>query len=167
MEQQGGQMQDVFTTQLNELWHQFIIVMDYHDLEERYAKLNELSTIEIGVINLINQRPDIIFREICEHFQIPKSSLTSIVDRLEKKNYLQRVISKRDRRSFGLVLTEEGQAVQKEHDSFEYEICNRILCSLDTEEEKAVFIASLTKILAGLKSQTFIKENNEENSYVK
>jgi DNA-binding MarR family transcriptional regulator len=158
-------MQDSYANRLNDLWHQFIVVMNYRDLEERYARLNELSTLEIGVIHLLHQRPDIIFREIGEHLQIPKSSLTSIVDRLEKKNYVQRVISKRDRRSFGLVLTEEGRAVQREHDSFEYEICSRILSSLDTEAEREVFLTSLTKILAGLQRPASTIENNEENQH--
>ena len=61
--------------------------------------------------------------------------LTSMIDRLEKKNLIKRAISTKDRRSYKLELTEEGRKTQVEHDKFEAEFYARIINSLDTYEE--------------------------------
>jgi ubiquinone/menaquinone biosynthesis C-methylase UbiE len=81
------------------------------------------------------EKPDVILGEIVSILNIPKSTLTNAVDRLEKRNYINRIISKRDRRSYGLELTEEGHLAQKEHLDFEYTVYGRILNALDTDEE--------------------------------
>lgn len=62
--------------------------------------------------------------------------LTSMIDRLEKKNLIKRAISTKDRRSYKLELTEEGRKTQVEHDKFETEFYARITNSLDTYEER-------------------------------
>ena len=46
--------------------------------------------------------------------------LTSMIDRLEKKNLIKRAISTKDRRSYKLELTEEGRKTQVEHDKFDH-----------------------------------------------
>ncbi len=146
-------MKDPYVRKLTEQWHLLMDVMNFQDIEERYARLHALSTLEIGVVRILNEKPDVIFREICEHLKIPKSTLTNIIDRLEKKNYVQRIINHRDRRSFGLILTEEGRNLQQIHNSFEYEISDRIINSLPAEEDKVILIESINKVISGLKNR--------------
>lgn len=139
-----------YVEELNQLWHKLIELTQFKQYEDKYSHLRELSTVEIGIINMVAYKPDVIFREICEAFDLPKSSLTSIIDRLEKWRYLKRTISSRDRRSYGLELTDIGLEAQKEHLSYEYETMSGIINALDTQGEKQEFITLLGKIVTKL-----------------
>ncbi|WP_066497108.1 MarR family winged helix-turn-helix transcriptional regulator [Abyssisolibacter fermentans] len=131
---------------LNVLLHRINKALDNSELEKQFKKLQGLTTIEIGIINLVSENPDIILKEISDILETPKSTLTSAIDRLEKRNYLTRFISKRDRRSFGLKLTEEGKLAQKEHLELEHVVCSRLLNALDDDNEKEELLSLLNKI---------------------
>lgn len=132
---------------LNEQLHRFYKVKKYSELERKFKRLNDMTTVEISILDAVAHNPDIILKEICELLDIPKSTMTSAIDRLEKRDYLNRVISKRDRRSFGLLLTEEGELAQKEHLALERTTCQSILGALDTYEERQLFLDLIEKIL--------------------
>ena len=132
--------------ELSSLWHAILNGSKYRQIEEKYKRLNELTTIEIGIIKIISQKEDVMIKEICFILQIPKSTLTNAINRLEKRNYIKRVISKKDRRSFGLELTESGKLVQQEHIDFEKYIYGQFLNSLDTYEEREELLKLLGKI---------------------
>lgn len=133
--------------EFSDLWHVMMKKSNFRKVEEKYSRINGLTTIEISIISIVSQKPDVILREICAFLDIPKSTLTNAVDRLEKRNYINRVISKRDRRSYGLKLTEEGHLAQKEHLDFEKTVYGRILNALDTDEEKQELFKLLRKIV--------------------
>lgn len=135
----------------SKIWHK-LLKLSYGSSDiEKFKEMKQLSTVEVSIISLVYNNPDIIIREICEKIDVPKSSMTSMIDRLEKKNYLTRVISKRDRRSFGLKLTEAGMKIQKQHEEYEKYIFNEIINSLDTDEEKETFLKLTDKIASNLK----------------
>ncbi|WP_297422057.1 MarR family transcriptional regulator [Clostridium sp.] len=139
---------DELIQELSDLWHSMLHASKYKEIEEEYKRLNELTTIEIGIIRIISQKEDVILKEICSILKIPKSTLTNAIDRLEKRNYIKRTISKNDKRSFGLQLTEEGKLLQKEHIDFEKAVYGELLNSLDTFEEKKGFLMLLRKIVS-------------------
>jgi len=135
----------------SKIWHR-LLKHSYGSSDiEKFKEMKQLSHVEVSIISLVYSNPDIIIREICEKIDVPKSSMTSMIDRLEKKNYLTRVISKRDRRSFGLKLTEAGIKIQKQHEEYEKYIFNEIINSLDTDEEKETFLKLTDKIANNLK----------------
>lgn len=139
-----------YTETLNILWHKLMKLNENKYMDQKYKRLKELSTVEIGIINVVSLKPDIIFREICEEFDLPKSTLTNIIDRLENHGYLKRTISQIDRRSYGLKLTEEGILVEKEHIDYENEMLSGLFNALDTEEEKRMFLNLVEKIVKKL-----------------
>jgi DNA-binding MarR family transcriptional regulator len=102
------------------------------------------------VIDLIAESPEIIMREICEAMEIPKSTLTSLIDRLEKRGCLHRVISPRDRRSYGLELTPLGHQIYEEHLRLEEALWTKILGTLDDDAEREEYIEIIRKIVAGV-----------------
>lgn len=136
---------------LSKIWHKMLKLSYGGNDSIKFKEMRQLSNAEVSIISLVYSNPDIIIREICEKINVPKSSMTSMIDRLEKKNYLTRVISKRDRRSFGLKLTEAGEEIQKQHDGYEEYIFNEIINSLDTDEEKETFLKLTDKIANNLK----------------
>ena len=121
--------------ELNNLWHRILLTSNYSDLEKKYPRLKVLSENEIAIIRIISEGDEVIIKDIVDVLKIPKSTLTSMIDRLEKKNLIKRAISTKDRRSYKLELTEEGRKTQVEHDKFETEFYARIINSLDTYEE--------------------------------
>ncbi|SFD23528.1 MarR family winged helix-turn-helix transcriptional regulator [Clostridium uliginosum] len=136
--------------EFSELWHAIIKKSHFSKIEEQFPRFNGLTTIEIGIISIVSKNPDVILREVGTFLDIPKSTLTNAIDRLEKRNYINRTISKRDRRSYGLKLTEEGHLTQKEHIDFESMVYGRLLNSLDTDEEKQELFKLLRKIVSNL-----------------
>lgn len=135
----------------SKIWHKLLkLSYDSSDIE-KFKEMKQLSHVEVSIISLIYDNPDIIIREMCEKMDVPKSSMTNMIDRLEKKNYLTRVISKRDRRSFGLKLTEGGIKIQKQHEEYEKCIFNEIIGALNTDEEKETFLKLTDKIANNLK----------------
>jgi DNA-binding MarR family transcriptional regulator len=136
--------------EFSELWHQIIKKSDFRKVEDQFQRLNGLTTIEISIINIVSKNHDVILGEIVLALDIPKSTLTNAINRLEKRNYINRVISKRDRRSYGLKLTEEGHLAQKEHLDFEYTVYGRLLNALDTDEEKQELFKLFRKMINNL-----------------
>jgi DNA-binding MarR family transcriptional regulator len=132
--------------ELNKLWHHMLKEYNYKDIEAKYKNMQEVSTTELTIIRIIFEREDVIIKDIIEVLNFPKSTLTSIIDRLEKRNLIVRAISKRDRRSYRLELTEQGKIVQDEHIKFEEEVYGKIITSLDTYEEREEFLKFIKKI---------------------
>ena len=132
-------------TQLSRLWRVLDFGQHAHD-QSGSSILRELAPVAIDVICLVARKPDVILREISEAVHLPKTTLTSLIDRLEQRGFLNRTISPRDRRSYGLELTELGQQVQKEQAELELRICERILGALDTNDERERFLALLQRI---------------------
>jgi DNA-binding MarR family transcriptional regulator len=125
----------------------------YKDIEAKYTRIKGLSDNEISIIRIISEKEEVIIRDILEILNIPKSTLTNMIDRLEKRNLIMRSISKRDRRSYKLELTEEGKKAQEEHIKFEEEIYGKVMISLDTYEERENLLNIMRKIVYNISSR--------------
>ncbi|OOM16075.1 MarR family winged helix-turn-helix transcriptional regulator [Clostridium saccharobutylicum] len=136
--------------ELNILWHEMLMKSNYKDIQSKYSNIQGLSTNELTIIKIISQKEEVIIKDILEVLNIPKSTLTSIIDKLEKHNFIIRAISKRDRRSYKLELTQKGKEVQDEHIRFEEEVYGKIITSLDTYEEREDFLKLIRKIATNI-----------------
>ena len=136
--------------ELDELVHKMIFASQYKELEKEFAKIKGLSITEITIISIVSQKEDVILRDILDSLKVPKSTLTSLINRLEEKNLLRRRISSRDKRSYGLELTEEGKLVQNEHVNMERAMYRKIMMSLETEEERDELLSLIRKIVNNL-----------------
>ncbi|MEW8994251.1 MarR family winged helix-turn-helix transcriptional regulator [Clostridium sp.] len=129
------------------LWRMFSSYSNQYRTMEEFPRIERLNTMEISIIRIVCDREDVILKEICTMLDIPKSTLTSAIDRLERLNYLNRTISKRDRRSYGLQLTDEGEKVKNEHLAFEKKLYGYVLNALDTNDEREEFLKLFRKIV--------------------
>lgn len=105
-----------------------------------------LTPIDLHILAFIEPRPDVILKEIRDYLDVPNSTLTGIIDRLEKKGLIERTLSGRDRRSFGLKLTQKGAELRKEQYLVRQQSASRMLQALDTDEERAAFTGMMNKI---------------------
>lgn len=139
--------------EFNILWHRMLFESSYKDIEAKYTRIKGLSDNEISIIRIISEKEEVIIRDILEILNIPKSTLTNMIDRLEKRNLIRRSISKRDRRSYKLELTEEGKKAQEEHIKFEEEVYGKIMISLDTYEERENLLNIMRKIVYNISNR--------------
>ena len=105
-----------------------------------------LSPLDMHILAFIEGRPDVILKEIRDYLDIPNSTLTGLIDRLEKRGLIQRTISQRDRRSYGLKLTGKGTDIRKEQQLIRMQNAAKMLEALDTEEERQAFVSLMNKI---------------------
>ena len=80
-----------------------------HALSASLADLN-LSAAEINALANLGEGGTLNIRQLSERTGTRASTLTSLLDRLENRDYLARELDPADRRSFRLPLTKAGQA---------------------------------------------------------
>jgi len=114
-------------------------------LETWSEKLEGVTKMELHILLLVQGKPDIVLGEIRERLGVPNSTLTGVIDRMEKQGLARRAISPRDRRSYGLEIMEKGREVRKEHDRILIMLANKMLATLD-ENERKTFIGLLSKV---------------------
>ena len=114
-------------------------------LETWSEKLEGISKMELHILLLVQGRPDIVLGEVREKLDIPNSTLTGVIDRMEKQGLVRRTISGRDRRSYGLEILERGLEVRREHDRILIMLSTKMLATLD-ENERKTFIGLLSKV---------------------
>ena len=129
------------------MWLAILMKSSKADDVHRFHELSEVLPVEINLLSMVGNRKDMLLREFLEIVKIPKSTLTSIVNRLERKDYLKRVINPRDKRSFGLELTVKGERFFELYKSYQSEMGGKILNGLDKEEQQQL-LRLLKKITA-------------------
>ncbi len=109
---------------------------------------HELTMIQItGLISIAQGRNTM--GDIAEELNITLPSATSLVERLVKGEYVERVQDPQDKRVVKIVLTEKGKAILKKglEDKIEK---TRFMLSKLTEEERLTMLSLLQKILSSL-----------------
>lgn len=127
------------------MWHEILLNSSNEDYVEKYSVLMNRSPIEIRIILMTGAGGGLLMRDYSSALQIPKSTLTSIINRLEKQGIIHRTISEKDRRSFCLTLDEKGREFLSTYIAYQNDMGNRIISGLD-EQEKKELIALLGKI---------------------
>lgn len=140
-----------------EQYQRFDVIM--HKIYKRLRQLqgdidtmfpSGITSSELSVLKVAGRYPDAVLKEIGEYLDLPGSTLTSIIDRLEKRNLIKRVVSKKNRRSYALDLTDEGLKISALHESAEKELWEKVLGTLSEENERDLLINLLDKISKGI-----------------
>lgn len=127
------------------IWHEVLMNSSNEDDVVRYSELMNLSPVEIQIILMTGTNNELLLRDYANMLHISKSTLTSIINRLEKQGYIHRTISSKDKRSYCLTLDSKGQTFLSSYISYQTEIGNRIISGLD-ENEKQQLVMLLKKI---------------------
>ncbi len=89
--------------------------------------------------------------DLAESIVLSKSGLTSLVDRMAKDGLVERRPDPDDRRATRILLTAEGEKRFAEVSEHHRETVHRIFTSKVTEEEAAVIVDVLERVLGGLR----------------
>lgn len=146
---------DKSTKLINELLVQ--LFNDVLQIEEQSLKsgvLSDLSITEIHTIESIGMYSERTMSEVAQKLKITVSTLTTAINKLIKKGYVERNRIETDRRVVLIKLTRKGKLAFRIHQRFHGEMINNAIEGLTLEEEE-VLISSLSKI------NNFFKEKYE------
>ncbi|WP_055070538.1 MarR family winged helix-turn-helix transcriptional regulator [Clostridium massiliamazoniense] len=142
---------------LSLLFHEILFLKNNLSLGKDFSNLDKFSENEISIINILGHNDNVTLKDIINVIKVPKSTLTGLINKLEKNNYVKRSINDVDKRSYKLELTEEGIKVSKEHDEFDRTVSEKVLSALNDSQDRELFIKLFGEIINNLKSE--IKEN--------
>ncbi len=121
--------------------------MEFYDKisswEHSVVKGTGLSPAQMHTIEVIGHHQNLRMKELAERLAVTTGTLTISVDKLEKKGLVARKPHKSDRRSWLIVLTEEGKEIFSHHHQLHEDFTEEISQQLSKEE-----VASLSNLLS-------------------
>jgi DNA-binding MarR family transcriptional regulator len=120
-----------------------ILQIEQNELQNGH--LNDLSVTEIHTIEAIGMYVPRSMSEVAADLQITVGTLTTAVNRLIKKGYVERKRIEEDRRVVQIQLTKKGKLAYRIHQKFHVDMVKETIEDLSEGEEK-VLIASLDKL---------------------
>lgn len=98
----------------------------------------DLSITEIHTLDAIERSPEQKMKEIAHKLSITLSTLTTAVNNLIKKNYVESRRHKQDKRIVNVYMTEKGKAALQKHKAFHEAMVDAVLSGLNAQEQQAL-----------------------------
>lgn len=99
----------------------------------------DVTPIQFAALDAISNQPGLDQATLAEQIAYDRATIGGVIERLEQKGWVRRVVSKRDRRARELSLTPEGQRILKALLPVVRNLQDDILPSL-TEADRAHFL---------------------------
>lgn len=126
---------------------------DVNRIEEYSIKsgaFRDLSITEIHTIEAVGLYGSKTMSEVATALEITMGTLTTAVDKLIKKEYMERSRSLTDRRIVNINLTKKGKLAYRIHEKFHLDMVEAIMLDF-TSEEEAILLTALSKLNKHLK----------------
>jgi len=117
----------------------------FKQTEALFANKLEVSERELALLRTLAAEGAMITKRLGARFKVPVSTMTGLVDRMEKKGLVRRIHGRRDRRSIELEATPAGALALREHDRGIETIARSMLEALPDRDQRAL-ITVLRKI---------------------
>ncbi|MGL5616543.1 MAG: MarR family winged helix-turn-helix transcriptional regulator [Sarcina sp.] len=156
-----GKSKDILNKLFVEVFND-ILVIEQQSLKN--GILSDLSVTEIHTIEAIGYKESKTMSEIANNLNITVGTLTTAINKLIKKEYVERKRIETDRRVVLVQLTRKGKMAYRIHERFHREMINNTLSSLNSEEER-VLVEALEKMTIFFKEKYIsmgLKERNYE-----
>ena len=115
-----------------------------HQLAEFYDKMaswehsvvkdSGLSPAQMHTVEIIGHNQNMRMKELAERLGVTTGSLTVGIDKLEKLGLVERKPHESDRRSWLIVLTDDGKQMYEQHHKYHQEFTNEISRDLALEK---------------------------------
>ena len=109
------------------------------------SPFNDLSITEMHVIEAIGERRSRTMTDVADQIGVTVGTLTTSMNRLVKKEYVNRNRSETDRRFVEIELTRKGRLAFKVHQAFHEEMIKYMIEELSNEDHE-VLIKSLNRL---------------------
>ena len=140
---------------LNELLVQlFNDILQIEEKSLKYGPLSDLSVTELHTIEAIGMYKERTMTEVAQDLKITVGTLTTAINKLIKKGYVDRKRIEEDRRVVLIHLTKKGKLAYRIHEKFHNDMINETISGL-REDEEEILISSLERL------NVFFKEKYE------
>lgn len=112
----------------------------------------EVNNSQARILFVLSKFEELNINKLGEELSLSKSTLTSMLDRLEKAGYIEKKLNELDKRETLISITEEGNIIAQSYNSIVDEMSD-VYYKGFTEDEIVKFEESLAKVYANL--QTF------------
>lgn len=123
------------------------LTMRFKETERLFANRLEVSDRELALLRTLAADGPMITKELGGRFRVPVSTMTGLVDRMEKKGLVRRVPGRPDRRSIELEATPAGTLALSEHTRGLAAIARGMLDALPERDQRAL-ITILRRVLS-------------------
>ena len=121
----------------------------FKETEGVFASRLEVSDRELALLRTLVAEGPMITKALGGRFRVPVSTMTGLVDRMERQGLVRRVAGRRDRRSIELEATPAGALALREHARGIEAIARGMLDALPERDQRAL-VAILRRALARL-----------------
>lgn len=105
------------------------------------------SILDANIMRILRIENQASIKKIGHTLDVPTSTLSSAIKRLEKQGLIKRTICKEDLRSYEVSFTDEGKIIFAEFYEKEIQIMEFLLNKLDGQKEQEEFIRLFSKII--------------------
>ncbi|MDF7637251.1 MarR family transcriptional regulator [Leuconostocaceae bacterium ESL0958] len=126
------------TAMTKDLVDLFANVIQVEEYELRNGPFSDLTVKEVHTIYAISMYEEKSASQVARAVRLSPSAMSTAIDRLVKKGYVERRRSKADRRVVKLGLTHAGRVLFRAHQYFHYQLSKTILADLSDEQAAAM-----------------------------
>lgn len=127
----------------------FLLTKAQHNVFQ-YLKSNlealDVTPVQYGILKCLWTKDGQTPKQIADILGLDGSTITGILDRMEKKKFLKRSQNPKDRRTLKVVITEKGSKLQKPVEEVVYKV-NEYMLEIFTEQDQKQF-KKLLKLIA-------------------
>ncbi|MCF0240410.1 MAG: MarR family transcriptional regulator [Streptococcus gallolyticus] len=120
-------------------------VLVIEEMSLKISRFNDISLKEMHTIDIIGKTENVTPSDIAREQMITLGTVTTSLNKLEAKGYIERKRSEVDRRVVHLSLTKKGRLVDRLHSKFHKKLVSQIVEDFDETD-----VAALTKGLSNL-----------------
>ena len=113
-------------------------ILTIEESELKKSQFKDLSITEMHTIEASGMYKKKTTSEVAKELSITVGTLTTAINKLVKKGYVERIRSEDDRRVVKLGLTKKGKLLFRVHQHFHREMVKNILDGMATEEQHAL-----------------------------
>lgn len=129
--------------QLNQLLTEFYDKMS--SWEQSVVKETGYSLAQVHTIEVMGVHGALRMKELAEKLGITTGTLTVQIEKLVAANLIERQAHPDDRRAIVVTLTQEGQAIHRQHNQLHLDLVKDLTRNIDSEQE-SVLLACLEKM---------------------
>ena len=116
-------------------------ILTIEESELKKSQFKDLSITEMHTIEAFGMYKKKTTSEVAKELSITVGTLTTAINKLVKKDYVERIRSEDDRRVVKLGLTKKGKLLYRVHQHFHREMVKNILDGMATDEQQALLAA--------------------------
>ncbi|MBO1086517.1 MULTISPECIES: fatty acid biosynthesis transcriptional regulator FabT [Enterococcus] len=134
-------MEPDFNTVNDYLVSVFNDILTIEESELKKSQFKDLSITEMHTIEAIGMYKKKTTSEVAKELSITVGTLTTAINKLVRKGYVERIRSEDDRRVVKLGLTKKGKLLYRVHQHFHREMVKNIMDGMAADEQQALLSA--------------------------